>query len=33
MVLPNKFILIEGIDGGGKTQFGNFLEKEIKEIR
>jgi len=31
MVLPNKFILIEGIDGGGKTQFVNFLEKEIKK--
>jgi len=29
-LLPKKFILIEGIDGGGKTTFVNFLEKEIK---
>lgn len=28
--LPNKFILIEGIDGGGKTTFVEYLEKEIK---
>jgi len=28
--LPNKFILIEGVDGGGKSTFINFLEKEIK---
>lgn len=28
--LPNKFILIEGIDGGGKTTFTEYLEKEIK---
>lgn len=28
--LPNKFILVEGIDGGGKTTFTNYLEKEIK---
>ena len=32
MILPNKFILIEGIDGSGKTQFVKFLEKEIKRV-
>ncbi len=31
MILPNKFILIEGIDGAGKSQFVTFLEKEIKK--
>ena len=31
MLLPNKFILIEGIDGGGKSQFTKFLEMEIKK--
>lgn len=29
--LPNKFILIEGIDGGGKTTFTQYLEEEIKK--
>ena len=27
--MPNKFILIEGIDGSGKDTFANFLEIEI----
>jgi len=31
MILPNRFILIEGIDGGGKSQFVKFLEIEIKK--
>lgn len=29
--MPNKFILIEGIDGSGKDTFANFLEIEIKK--
>ena len=28
---PNKFILIEGIDGSGKDTFANFLQSEIKK--